>query len=125
MYGRWPHKVDAGEDHLTVDGRRIGFSSTARLDRPWDVDVVLECTGKWTTAEDMAAFWAHGAKKVVVSGPVDGVLNVVMGVNHALYAPLRDHIVTAASCTTNCLAPIVQVVKERFGIRHGVITTIH
>jgi glyceraldehyde 3-phosphate dehydrogenase len=94
-------------------------------ERAWNVDVLLECTGKWKTAEEMATFLERGARKVVVSRPVDGVLNVVMGVNDSKYDPRRDDILTAASCTTNCLAPVVQVVKERFGIRHGVITTIH
>ena len=91
------------------------------------MDVVLECTGKFLTPETLQGHLDRGAKRVIVAAPVKvgGVLNVVVGVNHELYDPARHRIVTAASCTTNCLAPVVKVVHEAIGIRHGQITTIH
>lgn len=91
------------------------------------MDVVLECTGKFLAPETLQGHLDRGAKRVIVAAPVKtgNVLNIVVGVNHHLYNPARDHIVTAASCTTNCLAPVVKVVHENLGIRHGQITTIH
>jgi glyceraldehyde 3-phosphate dehydrogenase len=91
------------------------------------VDVVLDCTGKFLSPETLEGHLKRGAKRVIVAAPVkfDTVLNVVVGVNHHLYDPARHPIVTAASCTTNCLAPVVKVVHEAIGIRHGQITTIH
>jgi glyceraldehyde 3-phosphate dehydrogenase len=91
------------------------------------VDVVLECTGKFLTQETIRGHLRRGAKRVIVAAPVKEpeVLNVVVGVNEHLYEPARHPIVTAASCTTNCLAPVVKVVHEAIGIRHGQITTIH
>jgi glyceraldehyde 3-phosphate dehydrogenase len=91
------------------------------------VDLVLECTGKFLTPETLQGHLDRGAKRVIVAAPVKtgDVLNIVVGVNHGLYEPSRHRIVTAASCTTNCLAPVVKVVHEALGIRHGQITTIH
>ena len=96
---------------------------------PWassDVDIVLECSGKFRTAETLEPYFAAGVRKVIVAAPVKtGALNIVMGVNDHLYEPGTHHLLTAASCTTNCLAPVVKVIHETLGIRHGVITTIH
>jgi glyceraldehyde 3-phosphate dehydrogenase len=96
---------------------------------PWSlghVDVVLECSGKFKTPESLAPYFEAGVKTVIVAAPVKtGALNVVMGVNDHLYDPARHRLLTAASCTTNCLAPVVKVIHEAIGIRHGVITTIH
>jgi glyceraldehyde 3-phosphate dehydrogenase len=91
------------------------------------VDLVLECTGKFLTPETLQGHFDRGAKRVIVAAPVKvgNVLNVVVGVNHERYNPASDRIVTAASCTTNCLAPVVKVIQENLGIRHGQITTIH
>ena len=88
---------------------------------------MLECTGKFLTPETLQGHLDRGAKRVIVAAPVKvgDVLNIVVGINHQLYDPARDRIVTAASCTTNCLAPVVKVVHEAIGIRHGQITTIH
>ncbi|MEX2660311.1 MAG: hypothetical protein WD227_00225, partial [Vicinamibacterales bacterium] len=89
-------------------------------------EVVLECSGKFRTTEVLQPHLDQGAHKVIVAAPVkSGALNVVMGVNDELYDPATHHLLTAASCTTNCLAPVVKVVHEGFRIRHGVITTIH
>ena len=129
IHGRWPHGVEPVRDGLLIDGKLLRFTAeTHPSSLPWsDVDVVLECSGKFkTTAVLHAAYIARGVRKVVVSAPVkDGALNLVMGINDQLYDPDEHHIITAASCTTNCLAPVVKVIHENLRIRHGVITTIH
>ncbi|MDT8427865.1 MAG: ArsJ-associated glyceraldehyde-3-phosphate dehydrogenase [Pseudomonadales bacterium] len=133
VHGRWPRQIGSdGEEALLIEGQRIGWSRHASIDEtPWaaqDVDIVVECTGRFRTMVALAPYFdRHGLAKVVVSAPVKSpqALNVVMGVNHQRYQPERHHVVTAASCTTNCLAPVVDVVQREFGIRHGVITTIH
>jgi len=99
---------------------------------PWDqhgVELVLECSGEFLTRDTLNVYFTKGVKKVLVSAPVkekeDPVLNIVYGVNHDKYDHEKDHIVTAASCTTNCLAPVVAVVQKNLGIVRGSITTIH
>jgi glyceraldehyde 3-phosphate dehydrogenase len=132
VHGKWARDVrPAGADALVVDGMKIGFSEQSKPgDVPWKhagVDIVLECSGKFRTADTLAPYFEHGVAKVIVAAPVKekSALNVVMGVNDHLYDPARHHLLTAASCTTNCLAPVVKVVHEHIGIRHGVITTVH
>lgn len=132
VQGKWRADLRAeGEDAIRIDDRRLSFSSHATAaEIPWGelgVDVVLECTGKFLTPETLQGHLDRGAKRVIVAAPVKtgGVLNIVVGINHERYDPTRDRIVTAASCTTNCLAPVVKVVHENLGIRHGQITTIH
>jgi glyceraldehyde 3-phosphate dehydrogenase len=132
VQGRWPAPIESpSADAVRVDRRRLGFSAHARPgDIPWGdmgVDLVLECTGKFLTPEALQGHLDRGAKRVIVAAPVKtaGVLNIVYGINHQLYRPARDRVVTAASCTTNCLAPVVKVVHEALGIRHGQITTLH
>ncbi|WEN42330.1 Glyceraldehyde-3-phosphate dehydrogenase 3 [Thauera sp. GDN1] len=132
VQGKWRADIRAeGEDTIRIDDRKLSFSSHATAaEIPWGelgVDVVLECTGKFLTPETLQGHLDRGAKRVIVAAPVKtgGVLNIVVGINHELYDPARDRIVTAASCTTNCLAPVVKVVHENLGIRHGQITTIH
>ena len=132
VQGRWREAIEAdGDAALRICERRLGFSSHATAaEIPWGdlgVDLVLECTGKFLTPETLQGHLDRGAKRVIVAAPVKvgEVLNIVVGINHTLYEPARDRIVTAASCTTNCLAPVVKVVHEGFGIRHGQITTIH
>ena len=130
VQGRWQHEALADGDEIVADGRRIGFSShVAPGDVPWDelgIEVVLESTSKFKTPEALAPFFARGVDSVVVAAPVkQGALNVVIGVNDDLYDPNEHKIVTAASCTTNCLAPVVKVIHERIGIKHGAITTLH
>jgi len=131
VHGRWHRDVRGDGDALTVDGTALGYSARAAPgDVPWDelgVDVVLECTGAFRTPEKLAPYFERGVRKVVVAAPVkdDRALNVVVGVNDDRYDPDRHDIVTAASCTTNCLAPVVKVVHEGIGIRHGQITTLH
>jgi glyceraldehyde 3-phosphate dehydrogenase len=133
VQGRWkgPAIAAEGEGAVRIGDRRLSFTEHAKPgDVPWGdlgVDVVLECTGKFITPQTIEGHLARGAKRVIVAAPVKdpSVLNVVVGVNERLYDPARHPIVTAASCTTNCLAPVVKVVHEAIGIRHGQITTIH
>ena len=131
VHGRWTRPMSAGPDYLTVDGRSVVFTEGSQPNAaPWDltgVDIVLECSGKLVTTDSIKPYFERGIQKVVVAAPVKtaGALNLVMGVNDHLYSPAEHHIVTAASCTTNCLAPVVKVIHEGIGIRHGVITTIH
>ncbi|MEY4506063.1 MAG: glyceraldehyde-3-phosphate dehydrogenase, type [Pseudomonadota bacterium] len=132
VQGKWRADIAAeGEDRIRIDQHALSFSSHANPgDVPWGdlgVDVVLECTGKFLTPETLQGHLDRGAKRVIVAAPVKtgGVLNVVVGVNEHLYEPSRDHLITAASCTTNCLAPVVKVVHEAIGIKHGQITTLH
>jgi glyceraldehyde 3-phosphate dehydrogenase len=132
VQGRWRADIAAdGESGIRIYDRQLGFSSHATAaEIPWGdagVDVVLECTGKFLTPETLQGHLDGGAKRVIVAAPVKvgDVLNIVVGINHHLYDPAKHRIVTAASCTTNCLAPVVKVVHEGIGIRHGQITTIH
>jgi len=131
VHGRWPKLIKAGADELTVEGRPIKFTAELKPNEvPWEgsqVDIVLECSGKLLTPEVLEPYFERGVRKVIVAAPVkhQGALNIVMGVNDGLYSPAEHHIVTAASCTTNCLAPVVKVIHEGIGIRHGVITTVH
>jgi glyceraldehyde 3-phosphate dehydrogenase len=132
VQGKWKAPIEATDDHtIHIAGRNVGFSSHAQsADIPWGdmgVDVVLECTGKFLTPETLQGHIDRGAKRVIVAAPVKvgNVLNIVVGVNEHLYKPAQHTIVTAASCTTNCLAPVVKVVHEKLGIKHGQITTIH
>ena len=132
VQGRWRADIAAeAEQAVRIGERRLSFSShAAAADIPWGdhgVDVVLECTGKFLTPESLQGHLDRGAKRVIVAAPVKvgDVLNIVVGINHHLYDPAKNRIVTAASCTTNCLAPVVKVIHEGLGIRHGQITTIH
>jgi glyceraldehyde 3-phosphate dehydrogenase len=129
VHGRWDAEFSHDADSITINGARMPvFNSTALEDLPLDgVDVVIDCTGVFKTAEKLAPYFAAGVKKVVVSAPVkeDEAANIVYGVNDDIYVPDQHRIVTAASCTTNCLAPVVKVVLEEFGIKHGSMTTIH
>ena len=131
VHGRYDGSIAAVDAQLQVDGRPVTYSSySSPGDVPWQasgVDVVLECSGKFRTTESLAPYFERGVRKVVVAAPVksDDVLNIVMGCNDHLYDPAVHHIVTAASCTTNCLAPVVKVLHEQVGIERGAITTVH
>jgi glyceraldehyde 3-phosphate dehydrogenase len=131
VHGRWTRPTTIGPDQFTVDGRRVAFTDAAKPGEvPWEqnaVDIVLECSGKFITTDALEPYFERGIRKVVVAAPVKtkSALNIVMGVNDHLYSAGEHDIVTAASCTTNCLAPVVKVIHEGLGIRHGVITTIH
>ena len=132
LHGRWhqPVAVDSG-NFVAIGKQRVGFSEQVS---PGDVawgdlgcEVVLECTGKFLKPDQLQAYFDRGVKRVIVAAPVkdEAALNIVVGVNDELYDPARHRLLTAASCTTNCLAPVVKVIHEAIGIRHGQITTIH
>jgi len=131
VHGRYEGSVSCDGDTIVIDGHAITHSSHDSPGAvPWTehgVDIVLEASGKFRTTEQLQPYLNGGVRKVIVAAPVksDGVLNIVMGCNDHLYDPATDHIVTAASCTTNCLAPVVKVIHEGVGIERGVITTIH
>jgi glyceraldehyde 3-phosphate dehydrogenase len=130
VHGRWRVPIAPEAHGLKINGDRVGYSGFAAPGEvPWDqagIEIVLECSGKLLTPEALQPYFHRGVRKVVVAAPVkQGALNVVMGVNDRLYDPQLHHIVTAASCTTNCLAPIVKVIHQKLGVRHGIITTIH
>ncbi len=130
LHGRWTPSVTGEGNKLSIDGRRLTFSEHAAPGEvPWDdleVDLVLECSGKFRTPDSLAPYFKRGVRKVIVAAPVkEGALNIVVGVNDHLYRPSEHHLLTAASCTTNCLAPVVKAVHEGIGIVHGIITTVH
>ncbi|UWQ96529.1 ArsJ-associated glyceraldehyde-3-phosphate dehydrogenase [Rhodobacteraceae bacterium M385] len=129
VHGRWKADFAHDADSVTINGTRLPFIGTRNLgDLPLEgVDVVIDCTGVFKTEAALSPYFEAGVKKVVVSAPVkDGnAANIVMGVNNDVYSPDQHRIVTAASCTTNCLAPVVKVVHENLRIKHGSITTIH
>lgn len=129
VHGRLAQNVTANENSFSVGKHTIAVTNNNTIsDTDWsDCDVVIEASGKMKTTELLNQYLAQGVKRVVVTAPVkeDGILNVVMGVNDDLYNPDEHKIVTAASCTTNCLAPIVKVLQEKVGIKHGSMTTIH
>jgi glyceraldehyde 3-phosphate dehydrogenase len=130
VHGRWDHRVEAGDSSISIDGKPLTFSEhAAPSEVPWrklGVELVLECSGKFRTPALLAPYFEGGVRKVIVAAPVkEGALNVVVGVNDHEYRPGEHHLLTAASCTTNCLAPVVKVIHESLHIRHGVITTIH
>ena len=134
IYGRFPGTVEAGDGAIVVDGREIlAPGKPDPADLPWDdlgVDVVIESSGRFRTRAEAARHIEAGARKVIISAPAKGEepvdANVVLGVNFdEVYDPERHHIITNASCTTNCLAPVAKVLHETVGIRHGQMTTIH
>jgi glyceraldehyde 3-phosphate dehydrogenase len=129
VHGRWAHEAVAEGEEMVIGDRRIRCSQNSTIaETDWSgCDLVIEASGKMKTTALLQAYLDQGVKRVVVTAPVkeEGVLNVVMGVNDHLYDPERHTIVTAASCTTNCLAPVVKVIHEQLGIKHGSMTTIH
>ncbi len=131
VHGRFDGEVSVDGSTIVIDGRSVSYSnfdSPAGCDwSAYGVDIVLECSGEFRSTETLEPYFGRGVRKVIVAAPVnsDGVLNIVMGCNDHLYDTTINHIVTAASCTTNCLAPVVKVLHESIGIERGSITTIH
>ena len=129
VHGRWHHEASAQGNAVLVQGRRVQVTANKPVeDTDWSgCDLVIECSGKMKSVAALQAYFKQGVKRVVVSAPIKepGALNIVMGVNHHLFDASTHNVVTAASCTTNCLAPVVKVIHEQLGIRHGSITTIH
>lgn len=129
-HGRYNRKVQCEENAITVDGKRIPLAYTRNPEdipwKEWEVDVVLECTGAFKKAEDFQKHIKAGAKKVLVSAPAPGAdMTIVYGVNHQSYDPKKHNVVSNASCTTNCLAPVAKVLHETFEIEQGLMTTVH
>jgi glyceraldehyde 3-phosphate dehydrogenase len=131
VHRNWPGTVTATENSMTIDGKT--YKVTAEKDPaklPWKelgVDVVMECTGRFTTQEKASLHLQAGAKKVLLSAPAKGDvdLTVCYGINHTNYDPAKHHIISNASCTTNCLSPVAKVLNDSFGIERGLMTTIH
>ena len=136
VHGRWGKNIEVKEEEIIIGEKKLAYTSFKNyLDVPWEkssVDIILECTGKNKKPDKLNPYFdSLGMKRVIVACPVKGIvaeaesLNVVYGINQSLYDPSKHKLVTAASCTTNCLAPIVKVINENFSIKHGAITTIH
>jgi len=129
-HGRYGKSVDHDEKNLIVDGKKIPLSAhknPAEIPwKEWGADIVFECTGAFKGKDDFLKHIHAGAKRVLVSAPADGVdLTVVYGINHASYDSSKHQVLSNASCTTNCLAPLAKVLNDQFGIEHGLITTVH
>jgi len=130
VHGRYPGTVGVADDSLVVDGDAVRvLSERDPADLPWTelgVDIVFEATGRFTSRTDAAKHLAAGAKKVIITAPAKGEdITIVMGVNHESYDSARHDVISNASCTTNCLVPIVKVLRDRFGFEHGLMTTVH
>ncbi len=129
VHGRWEHEATADGDALVIDGQRIPVTRNKDIAATdWSgCDVVVEASGKFRKPEVLQPYLDQGVGRVVVTAPVksQGALDIVMGVNHRRFDPAQHRIVSAASCTTNCFAPLVKVIHEKLGIRHGSLTTIH
>ncbi len=130
VHGRFPGTVEAKGDALVVNGREIKVFALKEPEKlPWSslgVELVLESTGRFTDRDAAAKHLTAGAKKVVISAPAKGEdITIVMGVNHEKYDPAKHHVISNASCTTNCLVPVVKVVMDQWGFKHGFMTTVH
>jgi len=128
VHGTWNHETSADNDKMMVDEKSITYSSNKEIaDTDWSgCDIVIEATGKHhKNPENLNAYFDQGVKKVIVAAPTKGAFNVVYGINDDQYDPDKHDLLTAASCTTNCLAPVVKVMNEKVGIKHGCMTTIH
>ncbi|MBX2880978.1 MAG: ArsJ-associated glyceraldehyde-3-phosphate dehydrogenase [Granulosicoccus sp.] len=131
VHGRWSAAIQAGEDSVIVDGIAMTVERQESIDalplKSMNIDLVIDCTGAYRTPETLEPYFRAGVERVLVACPVKDPVaaNLVYGVNHHSYDPASHKIVTAASCTTNCLAPVIKVVHENIGIRHGSITTLH
>lgn len=128
-HGIFSAQVEAGEQELIINGKKIPVSKSKDPTqipwKAWGVDVVLECTGAFKTREDFQRHIEGGAKRVLVSAPAKADLTVVYGVNHESYDPGKHQVISNASCTTNCLAPVAATLHREFGIEHGTMTTVH
>ena len=129
VHGRWDREISHTEKSFTVEGQEIAVTLENTIGAvDWsDCDIVIESTGAFRTEATLNEYFRQGVKKVIVAAPVKegGALNIVMGCNDHLYNPAEHHLLTAASCTTNCIAPAIKVIHENLGIKHGTITTLH
>ena len=129
VHGRWDRDIEAEENRFVVEGKEVTFSERSTPGEvDWagmGIDLVVESSGAFRSREVLQPYFDGGVRKVVVAAPVKEALNIVMGCNDQLYDPSEHDLVTAASCTTNCIAPVVKVIQEKIGIVHGLITTLH
>ena len=129
VHGRWDRDIEAEENRFVVEGKEVTFSEWSTPGEvDWagmGIDLVVESSGAFRSREVLQPYFDGGVRKVVVAAPVKEALNIVMGCNDQLYNPSEHDLVTAASCTTNCIAPVVKVIQEKIGIVHGLITTLH
>ena len=128
VHGKWDKDITANTNSLSIDGQNIDFSNASTPNEMdlTGIDIVIDSTGAFRTPELLQPYFDSGVKKVIVAAPVKTeALNIVMGCNDHLYNPEEHSLLTAASCTTNCLAPVVKVINENLGIKHGMITTMH
>lgn len=128
VHGTWQHDTATSDGKMLVDGQSLSYSSNKEIgETDWSgCDIVIEATGKHhKKPETLNSYFEQGVKKVIVAAPTDGALNIVYGINDQDYDPAEHSLLTAASCTTNCLAPVVKIMHEKVGIKHGCMTTIH
>ncbi len=128
VHGTWAKDTDVENNNMIVDGQSLSYSEHKDISQTdWSgCDIVIEATGKHHKKPDsLQDYFNQGVKKVIVAAPTEGALNIVYGINDHLYDPQEHHLLTAASCTTNCLAPVIKVLHEKIGIKHGCMTTIH
>ena len=128
VHGTWEHDTASENGHMIINDKSLAYSSNIAIDETdWsDCDIVIEATGKHhKKPETLNNYFEQGVKKVIVAAPTEGALNIVYGINDDQYNPAVHNLLTAASCTTNCLAPVVKVMHEKIGIQHGCMTTIH
>lgn len=129
-HGTFKAEVSHGENHIRVNGKDVPLATASDPTKipwkDWGCDIVLECTGAFKSKDDFTKHIKGGAKRVMVSAPANGVdMTIVYGINHTKYDPSKHQVVSNASCTTNCLAPVAKVLNDSFGIERGLMTTIH
>ena len=129
IHGKWEANIEDGKDEIKINGKSIKATFVENInDLSLDnVDIMIDCTGVYKSSSKLQKYFDKGVKKVIVSAPIneDNIVNIAYGVNHNIYKPKEHNIITGASCTTNCIAPIIKVLHENIGINHGSITTIH
>ena len=129
IHGKWQANIEEGKDEIKINGKSIKATFVENInDLSLDnVDIMIDCTGIYKSSSKLQKYFDKGVKKVIVSAPIneDNIVNIAYGVNHNIYKPKEHNIITGASCTTNCIAPIIKVLHENIGINHGSITTIH
>ena len=127
VHGIWEQECEGIDNTINIDKKVIAYSTNQAIsETDWSsCDIVIEATGQFRQLDQLQAYFDQGVKKVIVAAPVEGALNIVYGVNDDLYDSQQHHLLTAASCTTNCLAPVIKVLNEKVGIKHGCMTTIH
>ena len=129
IHGKWQANIEEGKDEIKIDGKSIKATFVENINDLSldDVDIMIDCTGVHKSSSKLQKYYDKGVKKVIVSAPIneDNIVNIAYGVNHNIYKPKEHNIITGASCTTNCIAPIIKVLHENIGINHGSITTIH